>query len=79
MLRQWFEALLFIRSRQVIHRDLEASDILMNRGVLKLAEFGLARTCDSPWNFRHDGERKVHTNKVVTLWYRLPELLLWSS
>lgn len=38
------------------------------RGEVKLADFGLARLFDD--------QRRPYTNKVITLWYRPPELLL---
>ena len=38
------------------------------KGVLKIADFGLAREYGSPLN--------DYTQVVVTLWYRCPELLL---
>lgn len=38
------------------------------RGEVKLADFGLARDAE-------DRERP-YTNKVITLWFRPPELLL---
>jgi serine/threonine protein kinase len=41
-----------------------------NRGELKLADFGLARTYTSTV------EQTSMTPRVVTLWYRAPELLL---
>merc|ERR1712032_427582 len=45
------------------------SNLLINRhGELKIADWGLARS----WN----SEMKRLTNKVITLWYRPPELLL---
>ena len=40
------------------------------KGILKVADFGLARTFD-----KKQLERGL-TNRVVTLWYRPPELLL---
>ena len=47
-----------------------ANILLNNNGEVKIADFGLARALvtTNP-NF-------MYTNKVVTLWYRAPELLL---
>lgn len=42
---------------------------VMFRGEIKLADFGLARL------YQEDMERP-YTNRVITLWYRPPELLL---
>lgn len=56
----------------VIHRDLKLSNLLLtNRGVLKLADFGLAREFVDP--------PAPMTTNVVTLWYRAPELLLGAK
>ncbi|GMM29554.1 TFIIH complex serine/threonine-protein kinase subunit [Martiniozyma asiatica (nom. inval.)] len=52
----------------VLHRDLKPSNLLMDdRGVIKIADFGLARWMDSPAD--------ILTANVVTRWYRAPELL----
>ncbi|CAB0042685.1 unnamed protein product [Trichogramma brassicae] len=65
------DALHYIHANHVAHRDLKPANILMTReGVLKLADFGLARTISA----RREPQR--YTNVVVTLWYRAPELLL---
>jgi cyclin-dependent kinase 12/13 len=40
-------------------------------GQLKLADYGLARLYESA-----DVKQRPYTNKVITLWYRPPELLL---
>ena len=53
----------------MLHRDLKASNLLLSHGgILKIADFGLARDYGSPL--------KPYTPVVVTLWYRSPELLL---
>ncbi|KAE8718259.1 putative serine/threonine-protein kinase [Hibiscus syriacus] len=59
--------------RNVMHRDIKASNILVNnQGVLKLGDFGLANILTSKNKHRL-------TSRVVTLWYRPPELLMGST
>jgi cell division cycle 2-like protein len=69
LMRQLLSGVAFLHEHWVIHRDLKTSNLLLNnKGVLKLADFGLARHYGSPL--------KPYTHMVVTLWYRAPELLL---
>jgi serine/threonine protein kinase len=61
-------ALNYLHSRNILHRDIKSSNVLINnKGDVKLSDFGLAKHC----NFKN-----LMTNKVVTIWYRAPELLL---
>jgi serine/threonine protein kinase len=61
----------YLHKKNVIHRDVKGANILISSsGQVKLADFGLARIF-------YPGDDKVnYTNRVVTLWYRAPELLL---
>lgn len=75
-IKSWSDQLLrgvhYMHVNKIIHRDLKASNLLINRrGELKIADLGLARG----WN----SEMKRLTQTVITLWYRPPELLLGAS
>ncbi|KAK4524333.1 hypothetical protein GAYE_SCF03G2233 [Galdieria yellowstonensis] len=72
LLFQLVEGLKHCHENRVIHRDIKASNLLISdKGLLKLGDFGLAR---------HLGdEGRKYTNRVVTLWYRAPELLLGTT
>jgi serine/threonine-protein kinase BUR1 len=60
--------------------NFAAANLLIdNRGILRIADFGLARIYDEdvPVAGGGGGEAKrEYTNCVVTRWYRPPELLL---
>uniref|UniRef100_A0A6I8SDI1 Cyclin-dependent kinase 12 n=1 Tax=Xenopus tropicalis TaxID=8364 RepID=A0A6I8SDI1_XENTR len=69
-MKQLMEGLEYCHKKNFLHRDIKCSNILLNNsGQIKLADFGLARLYSSE-------ESRPYTNKVITLWYRPPELLL---
>ncbi|KAH8548142.1 kinase-like domain-containing protein [Umbelopsis sp. PMI_123] len=69
---QLLSAVALMHDNWMIHRDLKTSNLLLNnRGQIKVADFGLARTYGSPLGNM--------TQLVVTLWYRAPELLLGAK
>jgi len=75
-MRQLFEGLHYLHQNNILHRDIKAANLLIsNKGVLKLADFGLARPI---YLGLHESAHN-YTNKVVTLWYRAPELLLGET
>uniref|UniRef100_A0A915MR08 T-complex protein 1 subunit gamma n=1 Tax=Meloidogyne javanica TaxID=6303 RepID=A0A915MR08_MELJA len=73
MAKHILEGLNKIHKSNILHRDMKSANVLITAGgVLKLADFGLARLMIKQQDYRY-------TNRVVTLWYRPPELLLGSS
>lgn len=70
ILRQIVDGMVYLKSRNIIHRDLKTSNILIGDDyAVKIADFGLAKV---------HVEDECNTPGVVTLWYRAPELLLGS-
>ncbi|CAI9758286.1 unnamed protein product [Fraxinus pennsylvanica] len=72
-MQQLLSGLQHCHEREILHRDIKGSNLLIDRnGMLKIADFGLA-------NFYKNKTKPTLTSRVVTLWYRAPELLLGST
>ena len=66
------QGVLYCHQRRIMHRDLKPANLLINKeGIIKLADFGLARAFGVPV--------RLYTHEIVTLYYRAPEILLGTE
>jgi CTD kinase subunit alpha len=73
LMQQLLVGLDYIHWRGVLHRDLKGSNILLSKyGDVKIADFGLAK-------FYAKNKDNDYTNRVITQWYKPPELLFGET
>nr|AAC99804.1 CTD kinase largest subunit [Kluyveromyces lactis] len=74
LMKQLFVGLQYLHQQQIVHRDIKGSNLLIdNRGNLKITDFGLAKKLTDV------SSPASNTNRVITHWYRPPELLLGAT
>jgi len=72
IIKQILDGLSYLHEKHIMHRDLKSSNILVNSNAeIKLADFGMST--------RFVPNTVQKGQKVVTLWYRAPEILLGAE
>lgn len=75
-MKQILAGVAFMHSNRIMHRDLKPANLLINaEGILKIADFGLARLFFIDENEKN---QRPYSHQVATRWYRAPELLFGS-
>ncbi|GME71167.1 unnamed protein product [[Candida] boidinii] len=81
IMSQVLEGINYVHQQNYLHRDIKTANILLDYfGVVKIADFGLARIYHGRPPISAEmgpgGGKYEYTGLVVTRWYRPPELLL---
>eukprot|EP00636_Phaeomonas_parva_P000763 CAMPEP_0118857586 /NCGR_PEP_ID=MMETSP1163-20130328/4621_1 /TAXON_ID=124430 /ORGANISM="Phaeomonas parva, Strain CCMP2877" /LENGTH=525 /DNA_ID=CAMNT_0006790911 /DNA_START=342 /DNA_END=1915 /DNA_ORIENTATION=- len=71
LIQQLLCGMAFLHDNNILHRDMKPENVLVAKdGVLKIADFGLART---------QKKNQDMTPQMVSLWWRSPELLIGAT
>ena len=76
---QAYKALTYMHSAQLVHRDMKPANLLLNAECLmKVADFGLARSLSEAEGTDVGQPPPMMTDYIATRWYRAPEILVGS-
>ena len=72
IMRELLNGLIYLHDvKHIAHRDIKGANILLgSEGQVQITDFGLARILNVNKKYLQ------YTTRVVTLWYRAPELLV---
>ncbi|KAL4462051.1 hypothetical protein ABPG74_000896 [Tetrahymena malaccensis] len=79
---QILEGLNYLHHQGIMHRNLKIDNILLDKDVVKISDFGLSRLVSIPhipYTPEDPKERERSGREARRLWYRAPELLLRKS
>lgn len=79
IMHQVLTGLKFMHEKEILHRDLKPGNLLISKdGVVKYADFGLARHYNKEEVKDKDNDSAKLTRNVCTRYYRPPEILYGS-
>ena len=74
MLKHILEALRFLVSRGVLHRDIKSSNVLLSDGIAKVCDFGLARSAVRLEDFQVMKKSSVAESTLIRIGSELVDL-----
>lgn len=68
IVRQVIEGLVYIHSKNIVHRDIKASNLLYQKGVIKIADFGVSI-------FNEEKKTEGKYSRIGSPYWMSPEVL----